>query len=168
MELALRRLRVFFLLQAAPSPAVLKQDAAFLERRERFASAVAGVGHSNLAPDGAIERLRFIDLFARGDEGTVPYVGAMTNPDPAVQRAVAKGTNLHLGIPFHGELVHPPISYADVLEGKLLPDQLKGRTIVVGPSRNVALGTFAVLWYVATGTGTGTTLVSSTEVHASA
>jgi CHASE2 domain-containing sensor protein len=55
-----------------------------------------------------------------------------------------------------------------VLEGKLLPDQLKGRTIVVGQSRNVALGTLAVLWYVATGTGTGTTLVSSTEVHASA
>jgi hypothetical protein len=37
-----------------------------------------------------------------------------------------------------------------VLEGKLLPDQLKGRTIVVGQSRNVALGTLAVLWYVAT------------------
>ncbi|MEB0060380.1 hypothetical protein QN413_27045, partial [Variovorax sp. LG9.2] len=85
---------------------------------------------------------------------------------------------MHLGIPFHGELAHPSISYSDVLEGKLLPDQLKGRTIVVGPSRNVALGTLAVLWYVATGTGTGigtgigtgtgTTLVSSTEVHASA
>ncbi|MEB0114207.1 CHASE2 domain-containing protein, partial [Variovorax sp. RTB1] len=178
MELALRRLRVFFLVQAAPSPAVLKQDAAFLERRKRFASAVAGVGHSTLAPDGAIESLRFIDLFARGDEGTSPYVGALINPVPAVQKAVARGTNLHLGIPFHGELAHPSISYSDVLEGKLLPDQLKGRTIVVGPSRNVALGTLAVLWYVATGTGTGigtgigtgtgTTLVSSTEVHASA
>ena len=76
----------------------------------------------------------------------------------------------------------PRRAASDVLEGKLLPYQLKGRTIVVGPSRNVALGTLAVLWYVATGTGTGTgigigigtgtgtgtTLVSSTEVHASA
>ena len=170
MELALRRLPVFFSVQAAPSPAVLKQDAAFLARRERFASAVAGVGHANLAPDGAIERLRFIDLFAQADGATVPYVGAMVNPDRAVQQAIAGRTNLHLGIPFHGELSHPSIPYSDVLEGKLLPDQLKGRTIVVGPSRDVTLGALAVLWYVSSGSGSGsgTTLVSSTEVHASA
>ena len=167
MELALRRLPVFFSIQAYPSPAVLKQDATFLAPRERFASAVAGVGHANLAPDGAIERLRFIDLFAQADGATVPYVGAMVNPDRAVQQAIAERTNLHLGIPFHGELSHVSISYSEVLEGKLLPDQLRGRTIVVGPSRNVALGAFAVLWYVSSGSGSGITLVSSTEVHAS-
>ena len=171
-ELALRKLPVFISVQAFPSPAVEKHSDDFLARRKRFASAVAGVGHSSLAPDGAIERLRFIRLFAQANGRKVPYVGALFNPGPAVQQAITEGTNLYLGIPFHGELSHPSISYSDVLEGKLLPDQLKGRTIVVGPSRNVALGSLAVLWYVSsdssTGTGTGTTTVSSTEVHASA
>ena len=85
-ELALRKLPVFISVQAFPSPAVEKHSDDFLARRKRFASAVAGVGHSSLAPDGAIERLRFIRLFAQANGRKVPYVGALFNPGPAVQQ----------------------------------------------------------------------------------
>lgn len=130
-------------------------------RTKRLAPVVAGAGHANLVPDAGTDRLRFIRLFAGAPDALKPYVGALVDPSPAVQRAVAKAKPLCFGIPLGA--AHSSVSYVEVLEGKLEPHRLEGRTVVVGPSLDSAFG---VPMYLTR--ERGPTLVSSAEVHATA
>ncbi|QNK72917.1 CHASE2 domain-containing protein [Variovorax sp. PAMC28562] len=160
---ALRNLPVYLTIPSYLSGAVVNQSEALRSRTRHFSAVVQGIGHSSLSADDSSKRLRFVSLFAPAPDDALPYVGAMVAPAPPLHRAIANGTHLQFGIPFNGEAAHPSISYSEVLAGKLSADRLKGRIVVVGPTNGVPLGR---QWYVSG--SSGATLVTSTEVHASA
>ena len=160
---ALRVLPVYLSVRNDPSAAFAEEIASGLVQTRRFAPAVQGSGHSTLASEGASEQVRFVRLFAGGPNALLPYLGALVDPSSAMRRAVEKGKLLRLGIPFARSAVHRTVSFDQVLQGELRVDELKGRTILVGPSLD---STLSMPVYVAG--PHGATLVSSTDVHASA
>lgn len=163
LDAALRVLPSYLLLRGESAAAIGDEDEGVRARARRFTPMVQGIGHATLVPYGASERVRFIQLLVDGPNGLLPYVGALADPSPSVRKAVEKLKRLCVGIPFAGSAMHRTISYDEVLEGKLRVDELKGRTIVVGPSLD---STLSMPMYVSS--AHGTKLVSSTEVHARA